>query len=208
MTAMNFLPQSHLKLDRIPRVLTWNNAPLSWSYAEGILMIRAGEKTDLFLDPRHEYSALNSPRVTFIPETPFTLSARAKVGFKQDYDAAVLVLFANDKRWAKLCLEYSPQRNPTIVSVVTNVISDDSNHATVGDRGIYLRISGLGDNTFAFHYSENGSYWHLVRYFHLDAADPVEVGFSSQSPTGRSCEARFSEIEYSNRKPADLRNGQ
>ncbi len=67
---------------------------------------------------------------------------------------------------------------------------------------IYLRVTRLGD-AFAFHYSEDGSYWRMVRYFALHQATNLRVGFSSQSPTGTGCLSSFAEIQY---RPAPVKN--
>jgi regulation of enolase protein 1 (concanavalin A-like superfamily) len=48
----------------------------------------------------------------------------------------------------------------------------------------------------------------MVRYFALDGAGPVEIGFLAQSPTGEGCRVRFEEIVYEERRLGDLRNGE
>ncbi len=206
--AMNDFAATEFKIDGIPGKLSWNNRPLEWEHGRAGLRIKAGPKTDLFLDPQGEYSVVSSPRAMFLPDRDFILSCKVKVGFQSDYDAGVLVLFASGTSWAKLCFEYSPQKKPTIVSVVNNGVSDDANHASLGGNEVYLRVSSLGQNAFAFHFSVDGDYWNLVRYFRLESKDPVKVGFSSQSPTGQSCESNFSGFHYSNRKLENIRNGQ
>ena len=61
----------------------------------------------------------------------FYYQLKQKLTFKTDYDAAVLVVYAGDDAWAKLCFEYSPQKKPYVVSVVNNGLSDDCNHVPV-----------------------------------------------------------------------------
>lgn len=199
---------SSIKMDGIPQNLTWINNPLDWNYSNKQLTIIAGKKTDLFADPQHEYAVFNSPKAVFIPDSIFQFSGKAEVDFKTDYDAAVLVLYAGDEAWAKLCFEFSPQKKPFVVSVVNNNLSDDVNHVPVSGNTIYLRISGLGNNIFAFHYSTDGKYWNMARYFTIYTPQQIKVGFSSQSPTGDSYKAIFSEINYNTRKLKDLRNGE
>lgn len=85
---------------------------------------------------------------------------------------------------------------------------DDCNHVTVDGQETYLRIAGLGDGAFAFHHSTDGTFWHhLLRYFLLDGRAKPRVGFSSQSPTGKSCKVIFSEITYTPTKLGDMRGG-
>jgi len=120
----------------------------------------------------------------------------------------VLVIYAGKTSWAKLCFEFSPDKKPFIVSVVNNGISDDCNHVPIEGNKVFIRVSGLGGHVFVFHYSLDGKYWQLVRYFSLATKEKVRVGFSSQSPTGTSCETIFSEISYQEKKLKDVRNGE
>ncbi|HTS43742.1 MAG TPA: DUF1349 domain-containing protein [Puia sp.] len=201
-------PTQELIMDMIPKKISWVNKPDQWIYDQKQLTITAGEKTDLFVDPQHEYAVLNSPKAVFTPDQNFLLSAKTEVNFRTDYDAAVLVVWAGDDAWAKLCFEYSPQKRPFVVSVVNNGLSDDCNHVPINGNKVYLRIAGLGNNIFAFHYSLDGRYWNMVRYFHIETKKEIKIGFSSQSPTGTSCKSIFSEINYNTKKLKDIRNGE
>jgi regulation of enolase protein 1 (concanavalin A-like superfamily) len=194
------------RMEGIPGKISWQTAPLTWKYEKARLWIQAPGKTDLFVDPRHEYEVINSPKALFNPADTFTLSAKASVQFASDYDAGVLVLFAGGREWAKLCFEYSPQKIPFVVSVVNNTLSDDCNHVAVESGDTYLRVAGLGEHVYAFYYSRDGKRWHLVRYFTLNGSEKVLVGFSSQSPTGKSCETVFSDIQYQARRLKDIRD--
>lgn len=200
--------QGSFAIANVPQKLTWINSPAKWKYELSQLTIIAGEKTDLFVDPQHAYTVVNSAKAVFKPDDNFLLSAKAEVNFKTDYDAGVLVIYAGDEAWAKLCFEYSPQKKPYVVSVVNNGISDDCNHVPINGNKVYLRIAGLGNNIFALHYSTNGKYWNMVRYFLLSTKKEIRVGFSSQSPTGKSCKTVFSQISYKKKKLKDIRNGQ
>jgi hypothetical protein len=116
------------------------------------------------------------------------------------------MLHADDRRWAKLCLEYSPQEEPTIVSVVTSGSSDDANAFVVPGDQAWLRIARLGP-AFAFHASRDGRRWQLVRYFRLDGGDEPRVGFEAQSPLGDGCVVTFDEIRFEAGRLTDLRGG-
>jgi regulation of enolase protein 1 (concanavalin A-like superfamily) len=196
-------------LPGIPATLSWVNAPSAFSVTSGQLHITASGKTDLFIDPQDAYAIANSPKAVFQAPSIFRLSARVELNFKSDYDAGVLVLYGGKTEWAKLCFEFSPQKKPFVVSVVNRSISDDCNHVPIPGNRVYLRISGLGKDIYAFHYSTDGHYWNLVRYFYLPKnQEPMRVGFSSQSPTGAGCASSFSEIAYSTQKLNDVRNGE
>ena len=139
------------------------------------------------------------------PAGDFTLAAEVSVKFASMYDAGVLVLHAGERRWAKLCFEYSPQLVPTAVTVVTRELSDDSNSFEVSGGTLWLRITRSG-GAFAFHASTDGSWWRLLRYFSL-GADLVRVGFLAQSPTGNGCTATFDHIGFRPGAPKNLRDG-
>jgi hypothetical protein len=61
------------------------------------------------------------------PDGDFQFSARVTVGFESAFDAGVLLLWLDERRWAKLCFEFSPAGEPMIVSVVCRGVSDDAN---------------------------------------------------------------------------------
>lgn len=194
-------------LPTIPTTLRWENAPAEWRIEQAeSLSITAGKRTDLFSDPQGTSVMNNSPRLLFTPPGNFVLSAKVTVEFAATFDAGVLLLYENQSSWAKLCFEYSPQKQPMIVSVVTRGYSDDCNSVCIDGNQIYLRIAKL-DQAFAFHYSEDGHFWHLIRYFALGQTESVAVGFSSQSPMGERCTAVFSEISYAATKLTDIRSG-
>ena len=193
----------------IPGEFPWKNRPLDWKVGPGnSLTIIAGEGTDWFIDPAGTYTKDNAPSALFPPpDEDFLLSAKVAVGFASTFDAGVLQVRERDDLWAKLCFEYSPQRQPMIVSVVTREVSDDCNSVPIEGQEVYLRIARSAQ-TFAFHYSQDGRYWHLVRYFTLGKLDNLRVGFSSQSPTGQQCSVVFSEISYRPGTLKDNRSGE
>ena len=198
---------SNLTLRGLPGELRWINTASSWKQENGGLQIVAPAKTDLFVDPAGGTVKDDSPRAVFTTDPQFTLSAHVTVDFAATYDAGVLVLCADGLHWAKLCFEYSPQGEPMIVSVVTNGVSDDCNSVPVTRNDIYLRVTRLGE-AFAFHYSEDGKYWRMVRYFALQQTANLRAGFSSQSPTGDGCRATFDEIQYRASAVKDVRSGE
>jgi regulation of enolase protein 1 (concanavalin A-like superfamily) len=196
-------------LPNIPVELQWKYQPVDWKLdAEHRLSIVAGEKTDWFIDPAGTNTVDTAPVALFTPpDASFLLSAKVLVDFASDFDAGVLQLRARDDLWAKLCFEYSPQHQPMIVSVVTRGVSDDCNSAAIAGREVYLRIAHTPQTT-AFHYSLDGGYWRLVRYFTLRKLDNLQIGFSAQSPTGHRCAAIFSAIDYRAGTLKDNRSGE
>jgi uncharacterized protein len=176
--------------------------------SDGVLVLTSGAKSDLFIDPAGEEGARpDAGRLTGLPgDRDFALAARVSVKFGSVFDAGVLLLYLSERRWAKLCYELSPQRRPTVVSVVTRGTSDDSNSFETGGAPTWLRITRAG-RAWAFHASEDGTWWRMVRYFTLGEASGARVGFLAQAPQGPGCTAVFDSIAYSPGAPADLRDG-
>jgi uncharacterized protein len=174
----------------------------------GTLTLASGAKSDLFIDPAGDEAARpDAGRWTGLPgDDDFTFAARVTVGFASVFDAGVLLLYLSERRWAKLCYEFSPQRKPTAVTVVTHVTSDDSNSFETAGGPLWLRITRSG-RIWAFHASEDGAYWKLLRYFTLGEASGARIGFLAQSPTGAGCTAIFDSVTYRRGAPADLRDG-
>jgi regulation of enolase protein 1 (concanavalin A-like superfamily) len=186
----------------------WGNPPCQAEVAGGALTLSSGPSSDLFIDPAGaEGPWPDGGRLTGLPgDRDFMLSARVSVGFRSAFDAGALLLYLSERRWAKLCYQWSPQRRPTAVTVVTRSLSDDSNSFETAGGPLWLRISRSG-RAWAFHASEDGAWWKLLRYFSLGEASGARIGFLSQSPEGAGCTAIFDNIVYKPGAPADLRDG-
>jgi regulation of enolase protein 1 (concanavalin A-like superfamily) len=198
-----------LFLPGLPFPLTPSGTPACQAEVNaGALTVTAGPKSDMFIDPAGDEGARpDAGRLTGLPgDQDFTLAARVTVGFQNVFDAGVLVLYLSERRWAKLCYEFSPQREPTAVSVVTHGTSDDCNSFTTGGEPLWLRVTRSG-RAWAFHASRDGAWWQLLRYFTLGEASGARVGFLAQSPSGPACTAVFDSISYHSGAPADLRDG-
>jgi uncharacterized protein len=198
-----------LHLPGLPFPLASSGSPACQaSVSAGALTLTSGPKSDMFIDPAgDEATRPDAGRFTGLPgEADFRLSARVTVGFATTFDAGVLLVYLSERRWAKLCYEYSPQHKPTAVTVVTHGTSDDSNSFETAGGPLWLRITRSG-RVWAFHASDNGAYWQLLRYFTLGEASGARVGFLAQSPMGLSCTAIFDAITYQAGAPADLRDG-
>jgi uncharacterized protein len=204
-----------LKLPGLPFPLEPDGSPPPGvKVLNGALTLTAAGGTDMFIDPDESGSG-QSPFAGQIPDAgrlvglppagDFTLAAEVSVAFASMYDAGALVLYAGERRWAKLCFEYSPQLVPSAVTVVTRELSDDCNSFEVDGSTLWLRITRSG-SAFAFHASTDGSWWRLLRYFALGDG-LIRVGFVADSPTGEGCAATFGHIEFKSGAPKNLRDG-
>jgi uncharacterized protein len=185
----------------------WLGAPADAGLDSGALSLVAGARTDWFVDPGSGQVTLNAPALVAPLAGDFTLSARVEAALQSTFDAGALVLWENERTWAKLAFEFSPAGEAMVVSVVTRGESDDCNSMVVGPAAVWLRVAALG-GAHAFHASTNGHDWQFVRHFRLSATGAAEVGFEAQSPLGQGCQARFSQVEHAERTLADLRSGE
>jgi uncharacterized protein len=194
-----------IQLPELPEPLEWQIQPRAWNPSETGLLIEAPELTDFFVDPLGAATRLNAPSLLFDVTEDFTLSAKVQTDAPGTYDAGVLFVYQHDSSWGKLCFERSPQGEMMIVSVVTKGTSDDANAVVVpGDR-VSLRISRL-ESAWAFHYSLDGAFWHMVRLFSLGEGS-CKAGFLAQSPVGAGCAVRFTALQYRAERLSDVRSG-
>ncbi len=90
--------------------------------------------------------------------------------------------------------------------MVTKGVSDDCNSLVVTGPA-YMRVSRL-EQAYAFHFSEDGKDWNLIRYFRLEDNANAQMGFLAQSPTGNGCTVSFQDIQFDEKLFADIRSGE
>jgi uncharacterized protein len=194
-------------IESLPFALSWHGEPVEFGTGHDSLWAEAGGPTDLFVDPGTRVSYLSASRLVAQVGGDFTLSARVSVDFRSIFDAGALLVWIDEDRWAKVCLELSTQGRPTVVSVVTRGVSDDCNSFATERDEMWLRLARVG-TAYAFHASVEGRQWELIRYFSLEpGAGWPHVGFLVQSPRGAGCTARFEEISFVPIRLADIRSG-
>ncbi|HEV2355460.1 MAG TPA: DUF1349 domain-containing protein [Puia sp.] len=191
-----------LRSPLLPGSLVWENTPLRYELAADHILIESGGKTDMFRDPNVTYNTDNAPKLLFVPDSNFVLTASVHHNFTSKWDGGAIVLKADSLNWIKFCFEkdYTGQRR--VVTVVTKGISDDCNSAAVNANTVYYKIAKAG-NVITLYYSLDGRGWFLVRHLTFDSMAPLKLGFLAQSPTGEHCTVLFSHIHYSPRKIRD-----
>ena len=195
-------------ITRLPLDLRWEVEPRSWTNDGQTVAVDAAGGTDNFVDPAGSAAVVNGARaLTLAPPAPWRFSAKVTVDFAARFDAGVLLLWIDERHFAKLCFERSPQGDPMVVAVVTRGESDDSNGWVVADSTAWLRITAVTSDVYAFHAGTDGETWQLARYFRLRGRIPARFGISAQSPTGSGCTASFSHFALSRTGLDDLRDG-
>jgi regulation of enolase protein 1 (concanavalin A-like superfamily) len=195
-------------LKAIPGELSWLNSPVSFKIENGeTLRIAAAKSTDWFIDPFEGRSFAAAPMLLFEPGGDFVLSAKVTVDFRTKWDAGALFVYVNGTTWAKLALELSPDKRPTLVTVVTRGLSDDCNSFAIEGASVYLQVARRGD-AVVFYASTDGRAWKILRSFNLGNTQGLRAGFEAQSPAGEGATAVFSEIRYAPKRIANIYTGE
>ncbi|MDO4171323.1 MAG: DUF1349 domain-containing protein, partial [Prevotellaceae bacterium] len=123
-----------------------NNADREVSRTGNVIRFTAPEGTDLFIDPNDGKLTKASAKILLTEidnSKPFTFTARLKPGFTKDglYNAANLMVVANDTLWQKLCFEQDERGKHRVVTVRTVGTSDDNDHEVISQDHIYYKIS-------------------------------------------------------------------
>lgn len=184
-----------ITIKAIPKPLFWENEPKKCSFDGKVLNIIAGEKTDMFRDPNVTYNTDNAPKLMFNPDENFVLSAKIEHNFVNKWDGGAIVLKSDSLNWVKFCFEKDYTGAKRVVSVVTKDISDDCNSIALTSNSVYYKIA-KADNVITLYYSPDNKKWFLVRHFQFDAKANFTVGFLAQSPLGKKCDVKFSNIQY------------
>ncbi len=195
------------KYSAIPHPLSWINKPIDFKISPESIFIEAGEKTDMFRDPNVTYNTDNAPRLSFIADANFVLTAEIHHDFTSKWDGGAIVLEADKLNWIKFCFEKDYTGMHRVVSVATKEISDDCNSVAITANRVFYKIA-KADNVITLYYSSDGKKWFLVRHLQFNTTKPVKLGFMAQSPTGKGCKVTFSNITYSSRKIKDPYTGE
>ena len=189
----------------VPFRLEWLRSPAEWAAEPTRLLVSAPAQTDWFIDPITARPVGTAPVLVGRPPTGnFTWEAHVVLDGDAMFDAVGLFVYGDDDHWAKLALEVTAA-GPTIVSVVTDTFSDDCNSTVLAQRSAWLRLARVGD-AIAFHASDGGERWELVRVFRPPSAAP-RIGFICQAPTGAGCTGTFDAIAFTARSLSDIRDG-
>ena len=198
-------PSDSLGLDAVPFAVEWLRPPAEWHAEPARLVVSAPAQTDWFIDPISARTVRTAPVLVGPPPAgDFTWEAHVVLDGDAMFDAAGLFVYDDDDHWAKLAVEVTAA-GPTIVSVVTDTFSDDCNSTVLAQRSAWLRLARVGE-AIAFHASDGGGRWELVRVFRPASAAP-RIGFLCQAPTGVGCTGIFDAITFNARSLSDIRDG-
>jgi len=171
------------------------------------LVITANAKTDFFIDTMNNIEKNNAPFVYKELSGDFVVSACVEPELHTNYDAGGIFIMENERRWAKFELEQTDLAYPSIVSVITNEVSDVCNGEKMeAIKRVYLQVIRRKDY-WVFHHSVNGINWKMNRYFRFKMKETIKVGFEVQSPAGNGTKAVFTDICIGRKEIKNLRSG-
>lgn len=139
-------------------------------------------------------------------EGDFVMKALVSHAFKDTYDSATLMVMQNLDVWAKACFEKTDFGAHAVVSVVTNHTSDDANGCNIQGEEVWLQITRVG-NSFAFHYSEDGKNFYMMRFFNLPVDGTIKAGLEAQAPQGDGGERYFDHLSIEKKTVKNIRMG-
>ncbi len=182
------------------------NEAASISDNDGIIELIAPGKTDFFIDICSDYRRFNAPFYFTLAENDFIFRCKVNPEFNETYDAGGIIAHVSDDKWIKFAFEKTDLGYPSVVSVITNNVSDDCNGEIINVNEIWMQIVRK-DHNWCLHYSNDKMNWRMVRYFRFETQNVINIGISCQSPLGRGCRAVFSDLEllknhYSNIRKA------
>jgi len=188
--------------------LRWIQAPLDYQLTKTGIVITAPGKTDKYIDSRGGYAPDNAPRLVFdASDGDFIVSTAVSHKFVGRWDSGGLIVEADAAHWFKFGFERDYTGAHRVVSVVTNVYSDDANAMQIDSDAAYLEVARMGD-AFCLYVSEDGKSWYLVRVFNFKYTGSLKVGLIAQCPEGKDATIRFSDLKYSRTRIKDVWKGQ
>lgn len=185
---------------------------LTFVNEDASMTIYCPEGLDMFCDP-NEGKLTNNALPLLLKEIdntkPFTFIAKVTPEFTEEglYNAADLIVYANDTLWQKFCFEQDEYGKHRLVTVRTQGTSDDNNHDMVSSNTVYMKISS-DTHTIASYYSLDKKQWHMVRLYKNYYPRTIYVGVASQCPVKGQCTSTFEEISLDTNNVSDFRMGE
>jgi uncharacterized protein len=165
------------------------------------------EKTDFFIDMFSMKERDDAPFYYQKRKGDFVMKAKVRPSFRKTYDAGGLFVYDSARKWIKLEFEMTDLGYPSVVSVVTDGVSDDCNGERREDaEELWLQVARRGDNWVLYH-SDDGRKWKMARYFRLKMKAEVKIGLVAQSPLGKGCKVEFFGLRIGDNELKDMRKG-
>ena len=185
----------------------WLNPPTNFTLSEEGLFIEAQKGTDFFCDPVELTVTATAPLLYQPVRGDFVASTLVKPDFSTQWNACALMAYIDSTHWIKFAFERSDATGKSIVSVVSNGVSDDANGVILEDKEqIYLRLIKRGTN-YSMLWSTDGMSYKMARLAQLPFSDTIKVGVEAQSPLGPMARHHIMYFSLEKRSVDNLREG-
>ena len=187
--------------------LKWMNEPVDYKFKDGTLEVSAPTRSDFFNDPQTGKIVGTAPLLYLESSGDFVATALVEPDFSSLWNAASLMVYQDSTQWIKFAFENSDATGKSIVSVVTDKVSDDANGVILKDHdAIWLRIIRKQE-AYAMHWSLDGERFKMARLSSLLPAEIVKIGIEVQCPVGVSANHKIHYFSLENKTTEDLRKG-
>lgn len=183
----------------------WKEESKSNQLEKGI-EIYAPAGSNYFVNPADGSKHNSAPYFYEEVEGDFVFKAKVNHDFLSLYDACVLLAYDNETLWAKACFEYTDINTHSVVTVMTNELSDDANGYNVDGNEVWLQIARK-NNVFAIHYSLDGKKFLMSRICNLPMKEKIMVGLVAQCPMGEGAIMKFEEVSLERKTLSNIREG-
>ena len=208
--SKEIMDNSNVKLLDVEFTKSLNIKDGTLQIAGDTMLMNAGERTDLFCDPKGLATNTTAPLLSSQVDNtkPFTFTVKVEPQFTPDgtYSAGAILAFVDKTHWQKLWFEQDEDGKHRIVTVRTIETSDDNNHESVDSPSVYLRISS-DTQVIGNYYSEDGENWHLVRIYKNEYPAEFGLAISAQSPKDTAHACKFSDVKLVYQPISDFRRG-
>lgn len=161
--------------------------------------------SDFFIDGGSGAEKTNAPFYYTEIEGDFILRCLVQPRFEGTYDAGCLCAYESAVKWIKLAFERTDLGYESVVTVVTDGLSDDCNGERIGETAVWLQMVRKGSQ-WCLHHSNDGIAWKMSRYFSMAMAGTIKIGVMAQSPTGGGCTVDFRHLAVTRDVYGDIRS--
>ncbi len=180
------------------RTAKWLNMPRQATVTDCKIVIYTEPETDFWQDTYYGFSRNNGHALLVDAEEKTTFCVKAAHMGNDIYDHCGILVYLDEKNWAKLCMEYMGSQSRTLGAVVTTQGYSDLSvqEIPIETEQIYFRVSRLLED-FKFEYSLDGKAYRMARMFHMkNKSQNPQIGIFSCSPRGEGYKAVFEEAGF------------
>ncbi len=179
------------------RTAQWLNMPHQATITDKKVVIHAEAGTDLWQNTYYNFTHNRGHALLIDADEEFSFCIKAFRDGKSLYDQCGILIYLDEKNWAKVCTEYEEDGDQKLGSVVTRRgFSDWATTDIPNDIDtMYYRLSRM-DESFLFEFSYDGADYKQMRIFHLRCKNAVpRVGVFACCPSGDGFKAEFTQME-------------